>query len=152
MHIERNTSSSFAENSLPDGSRVIVDRENEKVYALNSTAGAAWDACSNPTTLSAVTQSMQRSIGPAVTEDVAESAILQLQEQSLVSTTQPAGRKAPTRRQLIMGLSAVAIPLVVSLTMADQKAHAERARSICNDPPPPPPKQCGLICKVLKDL
>ena len=59
MQVERANPNTFIENQLPDGSRVIVDPTNERVFALNAAAGAAWDACSAPTTLSEVTESMQ---------------------------------------------------------------------------------------------
>jgi hypothetical protein len=120
-------------NILPDGSRVIVNPANETVIALNATAGAAWDACCGPTTLAKVTEHMQSSFNPAATEELAEQAILQLQENHLVTASQP------TRRQIMGKLSAaIALPLVVSLTMADQRAHATSAVS---KPPATPPKK-----------
>ena len=64
MQIERTNSDALVINKLPDGSTVIVDAKNEAVFALNPTAGAAWDACSAPTTLTGVTESMQRSFDP----------------------------------------------------------------------------------------
>jgi hypothetical protein len=162
MDIERNAASSFVENSLPDGSRVIVDSQNEKVYALNATAGAAWDACSNSTSLSSVTESMRRAMGADVTEEMAESAILQLQEQNLVATSQPSKRPGPSRRQLIMGIGAVAVPLVVSLTLGEQRAHAAIAKST-SDPGDPGKcpghdhdhdhdPQCGIFCQIFGNL
>ena len=138
MQVERTHVDALVENHLPDGSRMIVDSQNEKVYALNATAGAAWDACSAPTTLSGVTETMQRTFGPSITEDVAEQAILQLQKQNLVATS--GASSGTSRRQLLVALGAVALPVVVSLTLADQRAYADQARStVCA--PPPPPKQ-----------
>jgi hypothetical protein len=125
VEIERTHSESLVVNKLPDGSSVIVDPANEMVFALNATASAAWDACSNPTTLSAVTEQMQRSLDPAITEELAEEAILQLQEQKLMKTS----GKQPTRRQFIATLGAAALPLVVSLPIAEQRAYAQQARS-----------------------
>ena len=59
MQIERKDSNDLVVNGLPDGSKVIVDSKNEMVYALNATAGAAWDACAAQTTLSAVAADMR---------------------------------------------------------------------------------------------
>jgi hypothetical protein len=131
MHVERVNSSDLVVNGLPDGSRVIVNSNNETVFALNATAGAAWDACSAPTTLSEIAAEMRRSFDPSVTEELAEEAIRQLEEKELVSTS----GKWPktTRRAVLAGLSAAALPLVVSLTVGEQKAHAEDAKS--NDSP-----------------
>ena len=137
MQIERTNSDALAVNKLPDGSMLLVDPTNEKVFALNPTAGAAWDACGAATTLSSVTSSMQRSFDPGISEELAEKAILQLQEQKLVKTS--GSFSQATRREFISTLSAIALPLVVSLTMSDQRAYAQKAGSK-PDPPPTPPK------------
>ena len=126
MLIERTSSNALEINSLPDGSRVIVDRGNDRIYALNPTAGAAWDACTEPTTLRELAVTMQQHFNSETTEEVAHEAILQLASQGLVATSEP----QPSRRQFMAGLTAVALPLVVSLTVADQQAHAAMARSV----------------------
>lgn len=130
MLVERTNSNTFLVNPLPDGSRVVIDSENERVFAMNATAGAAWDACTVPTTLSAVTQSMQRSLHEEVNQELAEEAIQQLERQRLVKTSGTSPQ--PTRRKFISTLGAVAVPLVVSLSVAEQKAYAQRANSANN--------------------
>lgn len=127
MQIERRDSKDLIVNGLPDGSKVIVDSKNEKVYALNATAGAAWDACSRQTTLSTIADDMRGACGPAVTDEVAEEAILQLNQKDLVKTT--GLFKSASRRQVLAGLTAVALPVVVSMTMTEQKAFAQIANS-----------------------
>jgi hypothetical protein len=131
MQVQRAGSNDLKINQLPDGSKVIVDSRNDKVFALNATAGAAWDACSNPTTLSKVTQEMQHSFNPGVTEELAEAAILRLQEQNLVTVSGSA--PGTTRRAVLATLTAVAVPLVVSLTMGEQRAHAQQTGSATDD-------------------
>ena len=101
MQIERLQSDALVENRLPDGSRVILDPTNETVFALNATAGAAWDACSTPTTLSSVADDMRRSLDPAITDEIAEEALLQLQDKNLVNTS---GSSSATRRQFLASL------------------------------------------------
>lgn len=125
MQVERNNANSFVVNQLPDGSKVIIDSEHDRVLALNATAGAAWDACSQPTTLSEVKEQMQGSLGSEITEEIAEQSILQLQAQNLVTTT----GSQPSRRQFMASLCTVAVPLVVSLTIAEQRGLADTARS-----------------------
>ena len=127
MQIERRDTNNLVVNGLPDGSKVIVDSRNEKVFALNPTAGAAWDACSSQTTLASVTEDMRRTCNPAITEEVAEQAIAQLQEKELVKTS--GLLRNANRRQVLAGLSAVALPLVVSMTMSEQRAFAAVADS-----------------------
>src|SRR6516165_9724406 len=127
MQIERVNPSDLVVKSLPDGSRIIVNSNNETVFAMNATAGAAWDACADSATLANVTERMQHSFDPNVTEELAEAAVVQLQEKKLVKISGELPKA--TRREVLAGLSAVALPLVVSLTVGEQKAHALDARS-----------------------
>jgi hypothetical protein len=131
MQVERTNSNDLLVNKLPDGSQVILDTKSETVFALNATAGAAWDVCGSPTTLSKVTEDMQRSFDAGVTEELALEAILQLQKQKLVTTSESSS--SATRRAMLASLGGIALPLVVSLTMAEQRAHAQTAGS---GPPP----------------
>jgi hypothetical protein len=131
MNVERVNCGNLAVNSMPDGSRIIRNSEDNTVLALNATAGAAWDACASATTIAGVADAMRRSFDPAVTDELAEASILELQDKKLV-TISGSGFKA-TRRQVLAGLSAVALPLVVSLTVGEQKAHAQHASSVEGD-------------------
>lgn len=127
MQIERVPSDHLVVNQLPDGSRILVDPGKETLFALNATAGAAWEACSTPTTLSDVAASMQHTLGPEATEELAQEAVLQLQQQNLVKTS---GAPAdPSRRSFLTGLGAAAVPLVAALSMSEQKAFAQHANS-----------------------
>lgn len=128
MRVERLHTGSLIVDSMPDGSRVIRNSENEQVFALNATAGAAWDACSSATTISGVAEEMRRSFDPNVTDELAEASILELQDKKLVAISGSAPKA--TRREILAGLSAVALPLVVSLTLGEQKAHAQEAKSV----------------------
>ena len=132
MLIERTNSDTFITNCLPDGSRIIMDSENERVFAMNTTAGAAWDACSVPTDLSNVTENMQRSLSPEVNEELAEEAILQLEGQRLVRTSESSS--IGTRRKFIATLGAIAVPLVVSLSVGEQRAYADRRSQVIKTP------------------
>ena len=128
MQIERVNTSELVINSMPDGSRIIRNSNNENVLALNATAGAAWDACSTSNTIEGVAAAMRRSFDPNVTNELAEAAVIELQDKKLVNIA-GVDPKA-TRRQVLAGLGAVALPLVVSLTLGEQKAHAEKALSV----------------------
>lgn len=148
MEVVRTNSDALVVNKLPDGSRVIVDPKNETVLALNATAGAAWDACTSPTTLSKVTEDMRRSFDRTVTEDLAAEAILRLEEQQLVKTS----GLQPNRRQFMATLGAAALPLVASLPLVEQRAYAQKARSAPSTPPPstpPPDNGHGILWWIL---
>jgi hypothetical protein len=128
MQIERVNSKDLVVNSMPDGSRVIRNSNNETVFALNATAAAAWDACSSATTIAGVAEEMRRSFDPNVTDELAETCVLQFEKKNLVKLAGSAPKA--TRREVLAGLSAVALPLVVSLTVGEQKAHAQHADSV----------------------
>lgn len=128
MQVERTDLSKLAVNSMPDGSRIIRNTENATVLALNATAGAAWDACASATTVKEVAEEMRRSFDPHVTNELAEASLLELQDKNLVTISGSAFKA--TRRQILAGLGAVALPLVVSLTVGEQKAHAQHAGSV----------------------
>ena len=127
MQVQRRDTNKLVVSGLPDGSKMIVDSSNEKVFALNPTAGAAWDACSSQTTLAAVAEDMRRTCNPAITDEAAEQAILQLHEKELVKTS--GLLRNANRRRVLAGLSAVALPLIVSMTMSEQRAFAAVANS-----------------------
>jgi hypothetical protein len=150
VQIERGSQDILVENCLPDGSRFLIDHKNETVYALNATAGAAWDACSAPTNLCDMTKEMQRSFGPDVTEELAAEAILELQKLNLVTASvrvpQPGACAVasvrpphPTRRAVLTTLGKVALPLVVAMTLTEQRAHAVVATSGVRRTPQPLP-------------
>ena len=123
MRVERTNSNGLRVDELPDGSKVIVDPKSETVFALNATAGAAWDACSHPTTLSKVAKDMQRSIGKKISEEVALEAILQLQEKNLVTSDSSPDLTRRAMLPILTGIG-IALPVVASLTLMQQRAHA----------------------------
>jgi coenzyme PQQ synthesis protein D (PqqD) len=127
MKVERVNCGNFAINTMPDGSR-IIRKSDDTVLALNSTAAAAWDACTSATTIAEVAETMRRSFNPDVTNELAEASVMELQDKKLVTIS--GSEFKATRRQLLAGLGAVALPLVVSLTVGEQKAHAEHASSM----------------------
>ncbi|MGB6690285.1 MAG: PqqD family protein [Terracidiphilus sp.] len=128
MNIERTNLRSLVVNQLPDGSKIIVDSDNGTVFALNAMAGAAWDACDHPTDLLRVTEQLRVSLNPQTTEEFARRAILELEEKNLVRTWGSSPHL--TRRHVLGSLSAaVALPLVVSLSMSDQRAFAQNSGS-----------------------
>jgi Coenzyme PQQ synthesis protein D (PqqD) len=122
MQITRRNTDAVIENKLPDGSRLLVDSRNERVIALNAMAGAAWDACGAPTTVAGVAESMRRSLGPDVSDEIVEDAIAQLQDKDLI--TSAASLSTASRRAFMARLGAAAVPLVVAMTMREQRAYA----------------------------
>jgi hypothetical protein len=127
MMIERLDPSKLSVKAMPDGSKIIVNSENQTVLALNTTAAAAWEACNDSSSLSEVTDRMKQALGSEISEELAEQSILKLEEQNLVTTS--GAYKQTSRRAVLATLGTIALPLVASLTLTEQRAFAGMAGS-----------------------
>jgi Prealbumin-like fold domain/Coenzyme PQQ synthesis protein D (PqqD) len=127
LTIARSGSSELIVQALPDGSAAIFEVATRNVYSLNPSAAAAWEACASPTTLSQLTAAMSRRLNAPVTEDLAHEAVSELVAAGLVSVT-PAERLGTSRRAMLKHAGA-ALPVVLALTGAQQRAHAQGAGS-----------------------
>jgi hypothetical protein len=129
MKVERKSASAklFIEK-LPDGSTAIFDPGSQTVYSLNATAGAAWEACHGTTTLDEVVGAMQASFDPAVTDEIALEALLQLQERGLLRISE--APLQPSRRSMVATAAGVLAPVVLALTGAEQRVFAQKAGSV----------------------
>jgi hypothetical protein len=124
LEIVRSGSSEFIVQALPDGSTAIFDVATKNVYSLNPSAAAAWEACASVTTLSRLAAEMSRRLNRPVTEDLAHEAVSELVAVGLVSAT-PAERLGTSRRAMLKQVAGVALPVVLVLTGAEQRAHAQ---------------------------
>ena len=124
LEIVRSGSSEFIVQTLPDGSTAIFEVATKNVYSLNPSAAAAWEACASATTLSRLAAEMSRRLDKPVTEDLAHEAVSELVAAGLVSAT-PAERLGTSRRTMLKQVAGVALPVVLVLTGAEQRAHAQ---------------------------
>jgi len=124
LEIVRSGSSEFIVQALPDGSTAIFEVATKNVYSLNPSAAAAWEACASATTLSRLATEMSRRLNRPVTEDLAHEAVSELVAVGLVSAT-PAERLGTSRRAMLKQVAGVALPVVLVLTGAEQRAHAQ---------------------------
>ena len=128
LEIVRSGSSEFIVQALPDGSTAIFEVATKNVYSLNPSAAAAWEACASATTLSRLAAEMSRRLNKPVTEDLAHEAVSELVAVGLVSAT-PAERLGTSRRAMLKQVAGVALPVVLVLTGAEQRAHAQSSGS-----------------------
>jgi len=73
---------------------------------------------------------MQRSFDPGISEELVKEAILQLQHKNLVKTSGTPSQAS--RRQFITTMSGIALPLVVSLSIVEQRAYAQKYILLAN--------------------
>ena len=144
LEIVRSGSSEFVVQPLPDGSTAIFEVATKNVYSLNQSAAAAWEACASPTTLSRLATEMSRRLSSPVTEDLAHEAVSELVAVGLVSVT-PAERLGTSRRAMLKQVAGLALPVVLVLTGAEQRAHAQSNGSNPITPTTPSP---GTTCPV----
>jgi hypothetical protein len=124
LGVERIDSSELIVQSLPDGSAAIFETSTKNVYSLNATAAAAWEACATATTLPQVAAAMSARLTAPVTEEVAHVAVSELEAAGLVRVTSAAAWQT-SRRAMLKQVAGVAIPMVLVLTGAEQRAHAQ---------------------------
>lgn len=133
--IERINSEAFVVAKLPDGSMALFHRETNTVYSLNTTATAAWEACSAPVEISGVVEAMRASLGAGVTEDIALESLVQLQRQGLLEINGMPSRSS--RRTALATAAGILAPVVLAMTGAEQKAYADSAMSMTTTTPMP---------------
>jgi hypothetical protein len=109
---------------LPDGSTAVFDSKTNAVHALNSSAAAALESCCEPQTLSGLTDAMRRKLGREVTEEIALEAVAELERAGLVVSSGAAGRLENATRRRMLKAAGAALPVVLSLTAAEQRAFA----------------------------
>ena len=124
MQVERTNSNELSVNRAPYGSmvRTASIRKSETVFALNTTAGAAWDACSHPTRSR---QSDRRNrcgarLMPGSLRNSRWRRFFSCTAQKLIATSGSSPTAMRPANSVMM--SKIALPLVVSLTIAEQLA------------------------------
>jgi hypothetical protein len=123
--------SGCAAEQLPDGSTVVVETATNTVHSLDPLAAAAFHASARTT--DGIAREMGATLGRPVTENEALEAIVELERAGLVTSSV---RPDATRRALLRA-AGIAIPAVLTLTAAEQRAQAFVSGSFSAPPPPP---------------
>lgn len=132
--VQRIQSTSLVIEKLPDGSTAVLDTRIGTVHSLNSSAAAAFEACRESCTGAALARAMSERLNAPVSEDLALAAVSELLAAGLVtrsSDREPVGQGSSRRSMLqsIAAASGVVVPMVLSLSAAEQKAYAGEASS-----------------------
>ncbi len=126
---------------LSDGSTAIVDNRVKSVHSLNPSATLVWDACALGATVAQIREAIEAQSGSPVNDEVIRQALAQLQLANLIESESPVsaetinlGRRSMLKRAGAAG--AFAIPVVLTLTAAEQRAYAAIAISGTTTPAP----------------
>jgi hypothetical protein len=132
---------SLTVEKLSDGSTAIVDNRSKSVHSLNPSATLVWEACANGAAFAEIHAAVESRTGAPVDADSIRRALAQLQRVDLIEGPSAApmdnadlGRRSLLKRAGAAG--AFAIPLVLTLTAAEQRAYAFQSQS--TTPPLPP--------------
>jgi hypothetical protein len=132
--IVRANPSEFVTQTLPDGSTALFEVATRNVYSLNASAAAAWQECATATSLPALAAGMSRRLNAPVTVELAQAAVSELAAAGLVRVSEPELRTS--RRTMLRQVAGVALPVVLVLTGAEQRVHAQTQSPPPTTPPP----------------
>ncbi|HXP88792.1 MAG TPA: PqqD family protein [Bryobacteraceae bacterium] len=115
---------------LPDGSTAILDQRTKNVHSLNASATVVWEACKGGATLAEVRRALELRAGAPVNEVIAQDALAQLHHVKLIEpdAAVPELRNA-ARRSALLRAAAIAVPVVLTLGLSEQREFALYAAS-----------------------
>jgi len=125
----------LAVEQLPDGSTAIFDERSKSVHSLNPSATVVWRACASGATLPQIMAALTDRFGGPVDVEIADQAIAELQQAKLIESNIPTAGAVPVagavmemgRRSILKrvgSLGAIAVPVVLTLTAAEQRGYA----------------------------
>jgi Coenzyme PQQ synthesis protein D (PqqD) len=119
----------LAVEELPDGSIAIFDHRSGSVHSLNASAAAIWRACARGATLADLNTALANHWNTECAEGAAE-AVAGMQELGLIvsDTVLPVAPPDASRRSMLASLAAT-LPVVLTMTAAEQKGYAQHAGS-----------------------
>lgn len=129
MVVQQTPAKGYVPEKLPDGSSAIFDRAANAVYALNDTAAAAFESCQKPVTLAVLSDMMRLRLGQPVTVETALEAVAELERAGLVTSSGATQELRNASRRRLLRAAGVALPVVLSLTAAEQRVFAQGAGS-----------------------
>jgi hypothetical protein len=127
--VQQTSAKGYVPEKLPDGSSAIFDRATNAVYALNDTAAAAFEFCQKPVTLAVLSERMRLRLGPAATMETALEAVAELERAGLVTSSGATQELRNASRRQLLKAAGVALPVVLSLTAAEQRVFAQETGS-----------------------
>jgi hypothetical protein len=115
---------------LPDGSVAIFDRRSKSVHSLNRSATILWEACASGATMHQLTEALDGRLGVVGVENEIADWIDQMRQLDLIvsQASVPVAGAEPRRRSLLAAIGGV-LPVVLTLTAAEQRAYSKHAGS-----------------------
>jgi hypothetical protein len=122
---------------MPDGSTAVFDEASQTLHSLNAPTAAAFEACRETKTLPELVSAMADALRTPVSEGLALMAVAELERVGLVTSEGAAPANRLGSRRNLLRAAGIALPAVLSLTAAQQRAFASTTGSgvTTTDPP-----------------
>ncbi|MEN0001229.1 MAG: PqqD family peptide modification chaperone [Pseudomonadota bacterium] len=121
------------------GELIVYDQDNHKVFHLNQSAAAAWDACDDCANLHDLSLKIADHTKEPANDDAAQLALMELREAGLIEGDYEVGVNAMlTRRELINSIGQLAITLPVVMAMFAPTAAMAQSAEPTPQPEPEP--------------
>ena len=131
-----------------DDEVLVYDLETDKAHCLNQMAARIWKNCDGHTSVAGLRELLEKETAVAVPEEVVWLALDQLEKLRLLEDvpSKPAYLAGMKRRELMrrIGIGALALPLVFSITAPIALAQASGTNICCGSPGDCNP---GLVCR-----
>ena len=128
----RSTDNRFLAERLPDGSTAIFDSQTDAVHSLNPSAALVLEICEEPATVDHVAAVLRRCTDCGAPAETAVEILGRLEAAELVVRTPAAVSMQPNRRDVLKraaSAAALALPVILTLTGAEQRLYAQAASS-----------------------
>jgi hypothetical protein len=129
----RSTDDRFLAERLPDGSIAIFDSRTEAVHSLNPAAAAVLETCEEPAAVAHVAAVLEECTGGGAPAETALEVLGRLEAAELIVRAPAAPALVlPNRRELLKRAGtavALALPVILTLTGAEQRLYAQAAGS-----------------------
>ena len=127
----RSTDDRFLAERLPDGSIAIFDSRTEAVHSLNPSAALVLETCEEPAAADQVAAVLREHTGCDAPAETALEVLARLEAAELIVRAPAAPALVlPNRRDLLKRSAvALALPVILTLTGAEQRLYAQAAGS-----------------------
>ena len=121
-----------------DGEVLVYDLRSDKAHCLNSTAGLVWKQCDGKRGVAEIAKSLGDETQTVVDDRIVLLALDQFEKFHLLEDVpvKPAYLAGMKRRELVrrIGIGALALPLIISITAPTALAQASGTNICCNSP------------------
>jgi hypothetical protein len=111
---------------------LVYDQSRHKAHCLNRTASLVWKQCDGKTSVAQLVALLGRQLGKAVSKDIVDSALADLERAHLLENEKERGGKRITRRRAVRRMAAAGLASMVTTITVPVAAQAASVGQCCN--------------------